>query len=64
METSDPLMQLGTIVGMGTYLEGGTPQQRAFAMQIVLQVPEPHVYVMFGIGLIALGALRVRRQLH
>jgi probable HAF family extracellular repeat protein len=64
METSDPLVQLGTIVGMGTYLEAGTPQQRAFAMQIVLQVPEPHAYVMFGIGLLALGALRVRRQLH
>ncbi len=64
VETSDLLVQIGTVVGMGTYLDDGTPHQRAFSMQVTLQVPEPAVYVMFGIGLLAVGALRVRRQLH
>ncbi len=49
--------QIGTIVGEGTYL--GTT--RAFAMQITLQVPEPHTYLMLGVGLLAIGALRARR---
>ena len=30
--------------------------QRAFAMQITLQVPEPHIYLMLGVGLLAIGA--------
>lgn len=64
VETSDPLVQVGTIVGMGTYLEAGVPHQRAFAMQVTLQVPEPHVYLMLGIGLLAIGVLRMRRQPH
>jgi uncharacterized membrane protein len=61
--TSDPLVQVGTIVGKGLYLETGATvaQQRAFAMQITLQVPEPRIYLMLGVGLLAIGALRMRR---
>jgi hypothetical protein len=49
--------QKGIIVGEGIY-QGST---RAFAMEITLQVPEPQIYVMLGVGLIAIGVLRLRR---
>ncbi len=62
-KTSDPLVQIGTIVGQGTYLEPGStvPMQRAFAMQVTPQVPEPHTYLMLGVGLLAIGAMRMWR---
>ena len=47
----------GTIVGMGKY----NGQQRAFAMQMTVQVPEPQTYVMLGLGLLAIATLRMRR---
>jgi probable HAF family extracellular repeat protein len=53
--------ETGTIVGVGTYLENGVTKQRAFAMQMTMQVPEPQTYVMLGLGLLAIGALRMRR---
>jgi hypothetical protein len=58
-DPNDPLglTQIGTIVGEGIYLG----QSRAFAMQITMQVPEPHTYLMLGFGLLAIGALRMRR---
>ena len=40
----------GTIVGEGIY-QGNT---RAFAMEITLG-PEPHTYLMLGLGLLAIG---------
>jgi hypothetical protein len=59
VDPTDPLglRQIGTIVGEGIYLG----QSRAFAMQVTLQVPEPHTYLMLGFGLLAIGALRMRR---
>jgi hypothetical protein len=30
-------------------------------MQVTMQVPEPHTYLMLGFGLLAIGALRMRR---
>ncbi len=56
--TDDPLVQIGTVVGKGMYLG----VERAFAMQITLQVPEPHTYLMLGLGLLAIGAVRMRRR--
>jgi len=52
-----PLHQSGVIVG--DMLFNG--EQRAFAMSLVVEVPEPHIYLMFGIGLIEVGAMRLRR---
>lgn len=55
---SKSLTQTGIIVGEGILSDGTT---RAFSMQLALQVPEPHTYLMLGLGLLAIGALRVRR---
>ena len=52
--------QTGTIVGVGKFVENGVSKQRAFAMQITTQVPEPQTYLMLGLGLLAIGALRMR----
>lgn len=60
VDSSNPLRQVGTIVGEGIY-RGNT---RAFAMQIALQVPEPGTYLMLGAGLLAIGAWRMRRLAH
>jgi probable HAF family extracellular repeat protein len=57
VDEDNPLIQKGTLVGEAIY-QGNT---RGFAMEITLQVPEPHTYLMLGLGLLAIGTLRMRR---